>query len=109
MNMDWFLKTPNRVWVLGILLALALVVAVTCKPFIRWFKCESMDRFMAMEPDDDPTGVWYDFGKVWRAPSPEWTPDGSHIVFVTPYSNQGNSTPIKATQGMTANPQASYT
>ena len=83
MNVDWFFRIPLRVKVLAILLALVLVVAVTCNPFIRWFKCESMERFLALEPDDDPTGVGYDFYDVPRSLSPKWTPDGAHIVVAT--------------------------
>ena len=83
MNVEWFFRIPYRVRVLAILLALALVVAVTYKPFIRWFNCESTDRILSLEPDDDPAGVSYDFFEVPRALSPKWTPDGTHIVFVT--------------------------
>ena len=83
MSIDWFFRIPNRVWVLAILLALALVVAVTFRPFVRWLNCESTHRFMALEPDSDPAGFWYDFTQIPRALSPIWTPDGTHIVFVT--------------------------
>ncbi len=87
MNVDWFFRIPLRVRMLAMLLTLALVMAVSWRPFVEWYKCGGFDPFSFEPLDDDGPEVWVGFRmtpRAWtlRALSPEWTHDGAHIVFV---------------------------
>ena len=87
MNVDWYFRIPLRVRVLAILLVLAFGLVVSWRPFVEWYKCGGLD-LMSFEPlDYEGPVVWVGFrqysrGWTLRSLSPEWTPDGAHIVFV---------------------------
>ena len=69
------------------LLALALVMVVSWRPFVEWYKCGGLSLMSYDPPDDEGPVIWVGFrqySRAWtlRALSPEWTPDGAHIIFV---------------------------
>ena len=88
MNVDWFFRIPYDVRVLAILLALAFGLMISCRPVVEWYRCDLPHLFFSFETHyDEGREVWVGFRqylRAWtlRALSPEWTPDGAHIVFV---------------------------
>ena len=90
------------VWVAVAMLILALGLVVTVALFFRWSDCEGTLSF-AWESERAPDP----YRESWS--TPQWTPDGSHIVFATtPDQKRPSQVHIVATDGSFLRPVAEW-